>query len=194
MTNRISVYFKEENLTDLGHYKRLTTSCRCLSEISGHWIDFLQIEAAFRKTNYTTFSYLLIPMYGQDMSEISCFTVRSAKSRKFTNVCTVGGRFVPPPCPPTPPPPSNLHFQTWQFYLFLGALSSGVYGFFRACPYQKLKKKVEGSIVTSLKTTEWKQIRKHDLYTVDDRLVTYYFPFLSKVFCLICFQHMEGLN
>ena len=92
------------------------------------------------------------------------------------------------------PPPSNLHFQTWQFYLFLGALSSGVYGFFRACPYQKLKKKVEGSIVTSLKTTEWKQIRKHDLYTVDDRLVTYYFPFLSKVFCLICFQHMEGLN
>ena len=121
MTNRISVYFKEENLTDLGHYKRLTTSCRCLSEISGHWIDFLQIEAAFRKTNYTTFSYLLIPMYGQDMSEISFFTVcsgcsiftdiwasdselkgkrrysSSAKSRKFTNVCTVGGRFVPPP-------------------------------------------------------------------------------------------------
>ena len=71
MTNRISVYFKEENLTDVGHYKRLTTSCRCLSEISGHWIDFLQIEAAFRKTNYTTFSYLLIPIYGQDMSEIS---------------------------------------------------------------------------------------------------------------------------
>ena len=31
MTNKISVYFKEENLTDLGHYKRLTTSCRCLS-------------------------------------------------------------------------------------------------------------------------------------------------------------------
>ena len=121
MTNRISVYVKEENLTDLGHYKRLTTSCRCLSEISGHWIDFLQIEAAFRKTNYTTFSYLLIPMYGQDMSEISFFTVcsgssiftdiwasepelkgerrysSSAKSRKFTNVCMVGGRFVPPP-------------------------------------------------------------------------------------------------
>ena len=70
MTNRISVYFKEENLTDLGHYKRLTTSCLCLSEISGHWIDFLQIEAAFRKTNYITFSYLLIPIYGQDMSEI----------------------------------------------------------------------------------------------------------------------------
>ena len=175
MTNRISVYFKEENLTDLGHYKRLTTSCRCLSEISGHWIDFLQIEAAFRKTNYTTFSYLLIPMYGQDMSEISFFIVcsgcsiftdiwasepelkgerrysSSAKSRKFTNVCTVGGRFVLPP-------PSNLHFQTWQFYLFLGALSSGVYGFFRACPYQKLKKKVEGSIVTSLKTLEFKYV------------------------------------
>ena len=124
MTNRISVYFKEENLTDLGHYKRLTTSCRCLSEISGHWIDFLQIEAAFRKTNYTTFSYLLIPIYGQDMSEIEFLTAcagcsmftdiwasenrslrasegrrysSSAKSRKFTNVCTVGGRFVPPP-------------------------------------------------------------------------------------------------
>ena len=126
MTNRISVYFKEENLTDLGQYKRLTTSCRCLSEISGHWIDFLQIEVAFRKTKYTTFSYLLIPMYGQDMSEISFFSVcsgcsiftdiwasepelkgerrysSSAKSRKFTNVCTVGGRFVPSPPPPPP--------------------------------------------------------------------------------------------
>ena len=85
MTNRISVYFKEENLTDLGHYKRLTTSCRCLSEISGHWIDFLQMEAAFRKTNYTTFSYLLIPMYGQDMSEISFFTVCSGCSI-FTDI------------------------------------------------------------------------------------------------------------
>ena len=85
MTNRISVYVKEENLTDLGHYKRLTTSCRCLSEISGHWIDFLQIEAAFRKINYTTFSYLLIPMYGQDMSEISFFTVCSGCSI-FTDI------------------------------------------------------------------------------------------------------------
>ena len=191
MTNRISVYFKEENLTDLGHYKRLTTSCRCLSEISGHWIDFLQIEAAFRKTNYTTFSYLLIPtnryernfMLYRPLRKVAKIYKRLYGRRK---VCAA-------PLPP-PPPPSNLHFQTWQFYLFLGALSSGVYGFFRACPYQKLKKKVEGSIVTSLKTTEWKQIRKHDLYTVDDRLVTYYFPFLSKVFCLICFQHMEGLN
>ena len=32
-------------------------------------VDFLQIQAAFWKTNYTTFSYLLIPIYGQDMSE-----------------------------------------------------------------------------------------------------------------------------
>ena len=38
-------------------------------------IDFLQIEAAFRKTNYTTFSYLLIPIYGQDMSETEFLTV-----------------------------------------------------------------------------------------------------------------------
>ena len=56
------------------------------------------------------------------------------------------------------PPLSNLHFQTWQFFVFLGALSSGVYGFFRACPYQKLKKKVEGSIVTILKTLEFKYV------------------------------------
>ena len=86
MTNKISVYFKEENLTDLGHYKRLTTSCRCLSEISGHWIDFLQIEAAFRKTNYTTFSYLLIPISGQDMSETEFLTVCAGCSI-FTDIC-----------------------------------------------------------------------------------------------------------
>ena len=43
------------------------------------------MEAAFRKTNYTTFSYLLIPMYGQDMSEISFFTVCSGCSI-FTDI------------------------------------------------------------------------------------------------------------
>ena len=32
------------------------------------FVDFLQIQAAFWKTNYTTFSYLLMPIYGQDMS------------------------------------------------------------------------------------------------------------------------------
>ena len=88
MTNKISVYFKEENLTDLGHYKRLTTSCRCLSIFCLSVclsVDFLQIEAAFRKTNYTTFSYLLTPMYGQDMSEISFFTVRCGCSI-FTDI------------------------------------------------------------------------------------------------------------
>ena len=62
--------------------------------------------------------------------------------------------------PPLPPPLSNLHFQTWQFYVFLGALSSGVHGFSRACPYQKLKKKVQGSIVTSLKTLEFKYVQR----------------------------------
>ena len=36
------------------------------------FVDFLQIQAAFWKTNYTTFSYLLIPIYGQDMSENDC--------------------------------------------------------------------------------------------------------------------------
>ena len=36
------------------------------------FIDFLQIQGAFWKTNYTTFSYLLIPIYGQDMSENDC--------------------------------------------------------------------------------------------------------------------------
>ena len=34
------------------------------------FVDFLQIQAAFWKTNYTTFSYLLLPIYGQEMSEI----------------------------------------------------------------------------------------------------------------------------
>ena len=34
------------------------------------FVDFFQIQAAFWKTNYTTFSYLPISMYGQDMSEI----------------------------------------------------------------------------------------------------------------------------
>ena len=33
------------------------------------FVDFLQIQAAFWKTNYTTFSCLLMPVYGQDMSE-----------------------------------------------------------------------------------------------------------------------------
>ena len=34
-----------------------------------------QIEAAFWKTNYNTFSYLLIPNYGQDMRESDFLTV-----------------------------------------------------------------------------------------------------------------------
>ena len=34
------------------------------------FVDFLQIQATFWKTNYTTFSYLPISMYEQDMSEI----------------------------------------------------------------------------------------------------------------------------
>ena len=29
------------------------------------FVDFLQIQAAFWKTNYTSFSYLLMPIYGQ---------------------------------------------------------------------------------------------------------------------------------
>ena len=39
------------------------------------FVDFLQIQAAFWKTNYTTFSYLLMPIYGQDMSENDFLTV-----------------------------------------------------------------------------------------------------------------------
>ena len=35
-----------------------------------NFVDFLQIGAAFWKTNYTTFSYLLILINGQNMSEI----------------------------------------------------------------------------------------------------------------------------
>ena len=33
------------------------------------FIDFLQIEAAFLKTNYITFSYLPVPIDKQNMSE-----------------------------------------------------------------------------------------------------------------------------
>ena len=40
-----------------------------------NFVDFLQIQAAFWKTNYTTFSYLLMPVYGQDMSENEFLTV-----------------------------------------------------------------------------------------------------------------------
>ena len=110
-------------------------------------IDFLQIEAAFRKTNYTTFSYLLIPIYGQDMSEIEFLTAcagcsmftdiwasenrslrasegrrysSSAKSRKFTNVCTVRGRFLPPdPPPPHPTIHPSVKFREFEELIFI---------------------------------------------------------------------------
>ena len=40
-----------------------------ISEIYKNWlVDFPQIEAIFSKTNYTTFSHLLIPYNGQDTS------------------------------------------------------------------------------------------------------------------------------
>ena len=54
------------------------------------FVDFLQIQAAFWKTNYTTFSYLLMPIYGQDMSENDFLTV-AAKFRLcsiFTDICS----------------------------------------------------------------------------------------------------------
>ena len=54
------------------------------------FVDFLQIEAAFWKTNYTTFSYLIIPNYGQDMGENDFLTV-AAKFRFcsiFTDICS----------------------------------------------------------------------------------------------------------
>ena len=49
------------------------------------FVDFLQIQAAFWKTNYTTFSYLLISMYGKDMSEIQFLTVAGGCSI-FTDI------------------------------------------------------------------------------------------------------------
>ena len=49
------------------------------------FVDFLQIQAAFWKTNYTTFSYLLISMYGQDMSEIK-FLTAAASCSIFTDI------------------------------------------------------------------------------------------------------------
>ena len=50
------------------------------------FVDFLQIQAAFWKTNYTTFSDLLMPIYGQDMSENDFLTV-AAKFR-FCSIFT----------------------------------------------------------------------------------------------------------
>ena len=49
------------------------------------FVDFLQIQAAFWKTNYTTFSYLLISMYGQDMREIKFLNVAAGCSI-FTDI------------------------------------------------------------------------------------------------------------
>ena len=37
------------------------------------FVDFLQIQAAFWKTNYSTFSYLLMSIYRQDMRENDFF-------------------------------------------------------------------------------------------------------------------------
>ena len=50
------------------------------------FVDFLQIQVAFWKTNYTTFSYLLMPIYEQDMSENDFLTV-AAKFR-FSSIVT----------------------------------------------------------------------------------------------------------
>ena len=49
------------------------------------FVDFLQIQAAFTKTNYTTFSFLLISMCGQGMSEIQFLTVAAGCSI-FTDI------------------------------------------------------------------------------------------------------------
>ena len=54
------------------------------------FVDFLQIQAAFWKTNYTTSSYLVRPIYGQDMSENYFLTV-AAKFRFcsiFPDICS----------------------------------------------------------------------------------------------------------
>ena len=39
------------------------------------FVEFLQIQVAFWKTNYTKFSYLLMPIYGLDMSENDFLTL-----------------------------------------------------------------------------------------------------------------------
>ena len=39
------------------------------------FVDFFQIQAAFWKTNYTTFGYLIMLIYGQDMSGNDFLTV-----------------------------------------------------------------------------------------------------------------------
>ena len=61
------------------------------------FVDFLQIQAAFWKTNYTTFSYLLMPIYGQDMSEndarfLQTFALKGQTSSIQTTVDTFASR------------------------------------------------------------------------------------------------------
>ena len=53
------------------------------------FVDFLQIQAVFWKTNYTMFSYLLMPIYERDMSESDFLTV-AAKFR-FCSIFTDEG-------------------------------------------------------------------------------------------------------
>ena len=49
-----------------------------------NFVDLRQIQAAFWETNYTTFSYLLIPIYVEDTSEIQ-FLIVAASCSIFTD-------------------------------------------------------------------------------------------------------------
>ena len=149
-------------------------------------IDFLQIEAAFRKTNYTTFSYLLIPIYGQDMSETEFLTVCAGCSI-FTDIWASENQSlrasegIAAPqsrenlqtlvrseaglCPPLHHTNVCKISRVWGAYFHyvvfnkLALSNLAILLSFRwTCPYQKLKKTGEGSIVISLKTFEYKYV------------------------------------
>ena len=64
--------------------------CFQVADRETDFVDFLQIETAFSKTNYIRFSYLLIPNCGQDISKNEFLTV-AAKCRfclVFTDICS----------------------------------------------------------------------------------------------------------
>ena len=46
----------------------LSSGCSEFADSKNRFFDFLQIKAAFQKTNYITFSYLPIPIDEQNMS------------------------------------------------------------------------------------------------------------------------------
>ena len=58
---------------DFVRFRSIGFDLLCRAKID--FADFRQIQAAFWKINYSAFSHLLMPIYGQDMSKNDCLTV-----------------------------------------------------------------------------------------------------------------------